>query len=52
MRGRIMKKDIYEEAAKKLMIKGQYKLINKNVKLMSHLLRSRTKSLMEYQKFE
>ncbi|MCT7690579.1 MAG: hypothetical protein N5837_05205 [Lactobacillus crispatus] len=44
-----MKKDIYEEVAKKLMIKGQYKLINQNVKWMSHSLRSRTKSLMKYQ---
>ena len=44
-----MKKDKYEDSAERLLINGQYKLINKNVKWMSHSLRSRTKSLMRYQ---
>lgn len=44
-----MKKDMYEEPAEKLLIKGRYKLINKNMRWMSHSLRSRTKSLMKYQ---
>lgn len=34
-----MKKDKYEDAAERLLINGQYKLINKNVKWMSHSLR-------------
>lgn len=40
---------MYEEPAEKLLIKGRYKLINKNMRWMSHSLRSRTKSLMKYQ---
>lgn len=40
---------MYEEPAEKLLIKGRYKLINKNMRWMSHSLRSRTESLMKYQ---